>query len=717
MLALRAFQSKLSALLRSFARRRPNWMVAFAIEEANLSEGMRAACASTAMLLLGMCFGKPEFAWAAIGAFWTCLADASGSSRTRLASMLSFSMLSTVFGGITAYAAGVSTFAAAGAILIFATIAGLARIWSTAAYQVAILAATACVVMVDNPLHDLAKGAIFLGIYLGGCLFATLLSFTVWRIHRFAPSRYALRLAYSRLAELSLDNARLIDSCTTDTSQWVSHATELRAQSRASIEAVRRALHNLPRLSMDSSRQVYQYLLLALADAERIFASLIAVAHVEEGKRPDTFRPTRAARCLAAIAEILKRMGEQLGDTSGSYPYALRERLPVFARYLEAAFGQSLSLPFWSEDVPHLSPRTNEHWLYASLAVVRRALDVLKDHVSIRSVNVQYAVRLGIATMTAFLVVRALHVHYGYWATMAVLLTLQPSVATTWPRGVERAVGSTLGALLAIAIGHFVHTPLAISLAVFLTICLTMSLRPVSYSLFVIFLTPSFVLVADYAAPASEYAYAMARLGNNILGCAIALLATYLLWPHRDTKNLHIALVEAVRANLAHLAAALTPDDADDSACEAARRQAGLSSNSAEHFHRLVRMEGRRRDGTAVTMVEVLPLLRRIAGTATQARARTDRSEDTGALAAWISATSDNLVAHLRGEDLLSQQHPFSVDGLSPVEATVVKQVLRLSHLLSFGESVGGAGTAQSSKGRTSHHTSCERDGNTASPL
>jgi hypothetical protein len=37
-------------MVRGFARRRPNWMVAFAIEEANLSEGMRAACASTAML-------------------------------------------------------------------------------------------------------------------------------------------------------------------------------------------------------------------------------------------------------------------------------------------------------------------------------------------------------------------------------------------------------------------------------------------------------------------------------------------------------------------------------------------------------------------------------------------------------------------------------------------------------------------------------------------
>ena len=65
---LRRLQSRLTVMVRGFARRRPNWIVAFAIEEANLSEGMRAAGASTAMLLLGMCVGRPEFAWAAIGA-------------------------------------------------------------------------------------------------------------------------------------------------------------------------------------------------------------------------------------------------------------------------------------------------------------------------------------------------------------------------------------------------------------------------------------------------------------------------------------------------------------------------------------------------------------------------------------------------------------------------------------------------------------------------
>ena len=47
----------------------------------------------------------------------------------------------------------------------------------------------------------------------------------------------------------------------------------------------------------------------------------------------------------------------------------------------------------------------------------------------------------------------------------------------------------------------------------------------------------------------ADAASARGRL-NTLVAISVALLATYLLWPHRDTKNLHIALVEAVRANL-----------------------------------------------------------------------------------------------------------------------------------------------------------------------
>lgn len=343
-------------------------MLSTAANKADLFNGLRAASASALMLLVGCVLQAPDFAWAAIGAFWTSLATASDTPRSRLASMLSFSLLSTVAGGLTAYAATLGAASGAIAILVFVTLAGLSRIWGEKPYQVAILTATACVVMVDRPLqsHGDDGSMLYLFLYLIGCLFATALSMAIWRM------------------------------------------------------------------------------------------------------RPD---------------------GVQ---------------------------------------------RHNTEWHHAAAHTVRQALRKLREHAHPSSDGVHFALRLSIATTAAYLLVHALHLSYGYWATMAVLLVLQPSVKGTWPRSMERAAGTAVGTLIAVAVSALAQTPLAIALAIFPLIALTMALRPVGYSVFVAFLTPSFVLVADYAMPAIDYHYIWARLENNLLGSAIAVVATMILWPLTD---------------------------------------------------------------------------------------------------------------------------------------------------------------------------------------
>jgi uncharacterized membrane protein YccC len=524
MLSLHRFHLDINAVRRGLSRGRPAWMVSFSIEEASLSEGLRAAFAATAMLLLGRFLHNPLFAWAAIGAFWTCLADAAGSSRRRFASMVGFSVLSTLLGGLTAWASAMGVVAAAVAILVFSSVAGLACIGSAAAYQVAILVATACVVLVDKPLHRMSDAFALLGTYLGGCLFATALSFTIWRIHPFKPSRYAMRLVYFRLAELARDNARLIVCGYSREDEWSRQASDLRMQAHAALDGARKALQYIPR-SKSEGNPVYGELSLALADAYRIFDSFVAVADASAGTANKLLHPERAGRCLTSIAEVLLRMGRKLGEMNAKFPDDLRRRIPLLEQRLQSAFGPMPDLHFLATSAdPFAVKNSVGGWI------------TLIANASMASTGIRHALRLGMATTAAFLVVRMLHLPFGYWATMATLLILQPSIETTWPRGVERAAGSTAGAALAVVVGFLVHTPLAISLVVFPLTCLTMSLRRVSYSLYVIFLTPTFVLVADFATPANEFAYAIARLGNNVLGCAIALLAAFLLWPTRRTS-------------------------------------------------------------------------------------------------------------------------------------------------------------------------------------
>jgi uncharacterized membrane protein YccC len=681
--------ARVHVLADTLAQRRPVWMVSLSIEEANLSEGLRAACAATAMLLLGLALDYPQFSWAAIGAFWTCLVDAGGSNRMRFASMAGFAVLATVCGGITAYAATYGAFAATVAILVFSWAGALARIWGAAAGLVGVLSATACVVMVNHPARHLDDVLRMQAIFVTGCVFATVLSFTVWRIQPFGPSRLAMRGAYWRLAGVARDNARYVQRRATEQKDWSLHGATFRAQARGAIENARKALAAVPPSRADQ-RATYENLLIALTDAERIFAYLIAVTDACERDHHRLHRSPRAARSLNMLAEVLRRLGTEIGDEPWNVPVELKRRLASCGRTLEATFGELLPLKL-STDVIELGfegapART---WQEAAAAGLSKAWQSLKTNATPESMGWRHAARVALATMSDYVIVSALKVPFGYWATMATLLILQPSVATTWPRGVERVAGSLAGALLAAVIGMLVHTPLAMSLMVFPLICATMAVRRVSYSLHVMFLTPAFVLVADFAAPANELIYAVTRVGNNMLGCVLALMATFFLWPDREVDDFDKRLADAVQANLRYLQRALLNGGKWDTGVARLRRSAGIASNNAEQVCHRLRIERRTTPLTDNAVLRTLPLLRRIAGTAARISLSTHAAPAGPELQAWVDGMAADIESLLKGEHVGQAPAAFARPDISELQADAVSHLMLLrSFLVEHMESV-----------------------------
>src|SRR5471032_655420 len=677
------FVTALHVLSDKLAQRRPLWMVTLAIDETNLSEGLRAASAASAVLLLGLLLDHPDFAWAAIGAFWTCLADAAGTRRMRFVSMLGFGLLSTVVGGLAALAAGHGLLMAAIAVLLFSWAGALARIWGAATAQVSILAATACVVMVTHPLHSLTQSAPFLGLYLFGCVFATVLSFTVWRIHPFVPARRAVAAAYSRLAGIARDNARYLAQ-DDEQGDIAAHGASYRSQARAALEAARVALAAVPPARAGRG-DLYDNLLLALSDAERIFAYLIAVTHSCERERPRLRHDPRARRSLEAMAVLLRRLGLSVQRQPDIAPLALQRRLTACGRRLEAALGALLPLRLNVEFMDlGMALATELPWREQALLSLAQAWQTLKVNATPRSLSWRHAARVSLATTAGFLLVEMLHIPFGYWATMATLLILQPSVSTTWPRGIERVAGSVLGALLAVLIGIVIHTPLAISLVVFPLIVATMALRRVNYGLHVMFMTPAFVLVADYAAPANEMVYALSRLGNNVLGCVLALLATFFLWPDREADDLEQRLTQAVSANLQYLLGVMAAGGKWDKSIAHLRREAGLASNNAEQVVQRLRIERRlgRSTGAGLAAMSTLPLLRRVAGSTARISLSPQAEPATPELQRWIAEVSSEIDALLRGDADAPAPEPCNTESLTALQADAVAQVQLLRGML-----------------------------------
>ncbi|MFM0479035.1 FUSC family protein [Paraburkholderia strydomiana] len=679
------WSNRLYAIATAIYRKRPVWMVSFSASEASLSEGLRAACASTAMLALGNLLQDPIFAWAAIGAFWTCLADAAGSNRARFASMMGFALLSTLCGGLTAFASAEGTAFAALALLIFTSLGAFGRIWGAATSQVTILAATACVVMVDRPMRDVREGLAFLGVYLIGCLFAVALSLTVWRIHPFGASRASLRTVYVRLADIALDSARLLQQRSTPR-EWATHAAKFRADARAALERSRKALASVP-ATRTGAREAYDTLLALLTEGEALFAYLIAVSGACEKMPGDERRATRAARLLTGMGETLRSIGAQANEGRWELLSELQLRVRRLAGRLENALMEPVKLKSDFELVDFTPVQAPPPRFADSVAAtLARVWATLKANLSLESVGLRHAARVGVTTTAGFLVIRALGLPFGYWATMATLLILQPSIAATWPRSIERAAGSIVGGVLAAGIGYAIHSPLGISLAVFPLVMATMALRPVSYSLFVLFLTPTFVLVADFATPgASEFAYALTRLGNNVLGCVLALFATFYLWPTREKGDYRTYLSDAVHANLAYLIAALESPRRSEKDMERLRRAAGLGSNNAEEAIARIRLEKLEDSLVDTVTLTVLSLLRKMAGTATQLRLSANRREMQDShdeLRMWLAAVNADIEAALN-RTILPLRHDLPArERLTSLEADAVGELALMQRLL-----------------------------------
>lgn len=565
---LSSFSAPLTSLTSPLAMHVRRWAVNFPMRHASLSEGLRAALAAGTMLLVGECFQNPLFSWAAIGAFLTCLADSAGSNRARLASMGGFALASTMGGMFAATLSGMGMPAGLLAIMVCAGIAGFARIYGAATGLVLMLAAGVSAILADFPVTLLPLQHSHVAIYFSGCAWATLLGLSVWRIHPFAPARQAVARVYGALAELA-------DIGGSDDTSGVREeaAAQTRRHARADIAAARAALAAIPIDRSDAS-SLYENILIKLARADALLDCITALCDLRLSiyRHRDARSRQRVARILNAMALLLRTIQSGVAATPGkrNLVHSDTEDARAMLR-LRQLVGRA------SSQVAQLLQLCDLHdadglmvladWKRAARPPLPQpslrhgALDALRmaaAHLRSGSAEVRHGLRCAAAAGITYLIVHLLQLPFGYWATMATMLVMQPSVADSWSRSMERAVGSIVGGVLAVALCLFIHSPLALALLVFPMAALSMGLRPVSYGLYSLFLTPVFVLVADVAAePQLQLSNALLRAGNNVIGAMVAIAATYLLWPHRRQANLHRSLSHMIVTNLTYLRGAL----------------------------------------------------------------------------------------------------------------------------------------------------------------
>jgi uncharacterized membrane protein YccC len=646
-------------------RREPSrlerWSVKFSPEAASLSEGLRAAAACASLAAVAVVWRNPDLAWAAVMAFWTCLVDPGGPNRIRARILGLFAVAGTFVAVLSAGMASLGLIPSAATLLVVAMMCSFLRVYGAEAAGLSNVLTVCAVVTIARPLGNPGALLAFGGLCLVGCLWASLLSLTVWRIHPYAAARTALGQVYRRLAAMAVDLAKTTDPAA-GPANWSALAQHHRGGVRLAIEEARRlALQAVGgRSDQDSMSVACARLMAALAAAETQFACLIALSDVlERGGAGRGAGPRRTRRLLMQIASVLHRMDRMVQAADGD-PQPLKRAARRLAEAAEAAPQRirRLTAPMAAEAL-NIAQDDLEDVLGQGAATTGPAKSLgmrlwgpIKANLTWKSLFMRHAARVAVCAAGAYVLAESFHLPYGYWMTTTVVLIQQPYLSNSWIRAVERVVGGVLGGGLAALLGLIFHSQSALLILIFPLAMACMSFRAVNYSLFVLFLTPLFVLILDLTHPGvREPAIAGIRAMNTVIGGFLALAGCLLLWPGSEGDRLKRALADAIERNGRLAGVALSSPGEDVGPIRAARREAGLASNRADEARRRAALEIWWRRNELKAADEALAAVRRLAGTAValwlQGHSQAMRKNDR-AMGDWTAEAAASAARALR---------------------------------------------------------------------
>jgi uncharacterized membrane protein YccC len=574
--------------------------------------GLRAAIVTVIPLVADLVLKTGGGTWMSLGGFNVALSDRGGPYRIRAATMGAVTIccaLAAMLGTLASEHVAVAiplTFAVALA-------ASLARVWGLAGASVGGAALATYVIALAFPPTSASEVLTRPAFEIAGGLMAMAFALVLWPLQPYKPARLAVGAGYRALGNYAESVAQHIEA------EAAGVRSELPAGSaavRAALEEARVALTQARRGRPGTSGREERLVVLEEV-ADQLFGHVVAVADTVDSIRRESRlleadgATAGAIHGLIASVRLLARAVVAEEDApavaitwSGAQ---LRDALPPFdgsndttiEQYRHAAGILDRAAQYAGVAAQTVAALNEGH---APEPTVREPVtEELEEHVSplatLRSVLapdsiiLRYALRVAVVTTVAVVLAQALHIKRGYWMTITAIVILQPYTGITTQRALQRVVGTVVGALITAALGALFHDPRAILVLSFLFAAACVALLPVNYAAFSVFLTPTFVLLAE--AGAGDWHLAGTRVVNTLLGGALALLGSRLLWPSPESSRLPGYLAASLRGNRDYLRSVVELyDDRSEQAgatIRGARRHIGLATvNAEESFQRLL---------------------------------------------------------------------------------------------------------------------------------
>jgi uncharacterized membrane protein YccC len=586
--------------------------------------GFRAALATVVPLLVAQAFRLTGGTWMSLAGFSGAIVDKGGAYATRataIAALTGFGAVAMFIGAIASHQLGI----AVAITFIVALVCALGRAWGVTGGIVGGSVLNMYVISLAYPALSFSSALGRSGYAIAGGAWAALVALVLWPVRPYRPARLALSDTLHKLGDY-------IDAVATPLEAGNVSADALPAGSltvRAALENARAVLAVIRRGRGESGRG--ERLLVLSQTADQMFANLIALVETIEAIAPEARDAPQQEHIVVALRDVTRVLREladrveeekQTGTTVVRFSGApLRESLTSMAgsvadaptpsptasadaaaHYAHAASLLDRTAMFANVAVANVAALDGRHPLVATTSLETEEpteppalLAPLRSVLALDSLVLRHALRVAIVTAVAVWLAGALHLARGYWVTITAVIILQPYTGVTTQRAVQRVIGTVLGGILTAGLGAVFHDIRAILVMSFVFAAVSVALLPVNYTAFAIFLTPTFVLLAE--ASAGDWHLATVRVINTVLGGTIALLGARLLWPAPEWSRLPAYLAATLRTNRDYLQTVVRsfPDrsDAAGEAMRTRRRDAALAAiNAEESFQRVLAEHG-----------------------------------------------------------------------------------------------------------------------------
>lgn len=182
---------------------------------------------------------------------------------------------------------------------------------------------------------------------------------------------------------------------------------------------------------------------------------------------------------------------------------------------------------------------------------LREAWGRVRAQLTLRSALMRHALRLSLALLLAFAVMRATHDPHGYWILLTVVFTSQPHYGATLSRMVQRAVGTVVGLAVGWALIRLFPGAMLQSVCMVLAGALFIGKRQTDLRTATAAIT-ALVLLSFHQMGMSQ-GVIPARLLDAALGSAISALAAWLVLPNWQARHFPHLAAAALRAQAGYL--------------------------------------------------------------------------------------------------------------------------------------------------------------------